>query len=83
MSDPLQIDIASITTKQSDVIEHFNNLAAENDALKRELEITKQLITKGVDIHSYILGFKDCRESMQFEIELLKQSLRNPNTEDE
>lgn len=28
MSDPLQIDIASITTKQIDVIEHFNNLAA-------------------------------------------------------
>lgn len=35
-------------------------LVIENDSLKRELEITKHLITKGVlDSHSYILGFVD------------------------
>lgn len=50
-------------------------LVIENQYLKLEVELIKELITKGVlDSHSYILGYNDCKASMQSEIENWKNA---------
>lgn len=85
MIDPSQIKVGIPTmNNEPNLFDQYTKLVVENDSLKRELEITKKLITKGVlDSHSYILGYADGKESMQSEIEILKQSLRESNAEDE